>query len=106
MSADLIRTQRPERARPSYGAEQAVTPMIAAKVVYLSADFVETQQVSIDKAAAGMEKRGDSYIVRIKLEEEDVRKRIQGFPACTPGMPADVYIKTGERSSWNISCVP
>ena len=74
-----------------------VTPMIAAKVVYLSANSVETQQVSIDKAAAGMEKRGDSYIVRIKLEEEDVRKRIQGFRP-TPGMPADVYIKTGERS--------
>lgn len=74
-----------------------VTPMIAAKVVYLSADAVETQQVAIDRASAGLERRGDSYVVRIKLDDEDVRQRIAGFRP-TPGMPADVYIKTGERS--------
>ena len=38
-----------------------------------------------------------SYIVRVKLDEDDVRKKIGDFNP-TPGMPADVYIKTGERT--------
>lgn len=37
------------------------------------------------------------YVVRVRLDEEDVHKRMKGFQA-TPGMPADVYIKTGERT--------
>jgi hypothetical protein len=36
-------------------------------------------------------------VVRVRLNEEDVRDRIRGFQV-TPGMPADVYIKTGERT--------
>jgi hypothetical protein len=38
-----------------------------------------------------------SYIVRVKLDEDDVHKKIGDFTP-TPGMPADVYIKTGERT--------
>jgi HlyD family secretion protein len=38
-----------------------------------------------------------SYIVRVKLDEVDVHKKIGDFHP-TPGMPADVYIKTGERT--------
>ena len=38
-----------------------------------------------------------SYIVRVQLEEADVVRKIGDFNP-TPGMPADLYIKTGERT--------
>jgi hypothetical protein len=33
----------------------------------------------------------------VKLDEDDVHKKIGDFTP-TPGMPADIYIKTGERT--------
>ena len=39
----------------------------------------------------------DYYVARIRLDANDVRERIGQFTP-TPGMPADVYIKTGERT--------
>jgi HlyD family secretion protein len=36
-------------------------------------------------------------VVRIRLDEADLRARLPGFHQ-TPGMPADVYIQTGERT--------
>ena len=38
-----------------------------------------------------------SYIVRVKLDKDEVHKKIGDFTP-TPGMPADIYIKTGERT--------
>ena len=35
--------------------------------------------------------------MRVRLDTEDARKRVDSFRP-TPGMPADVYIKTGERT--------
>ena len=35
--------------------------------------------------------------MRVKLDEADVHSKIGDFNP-TPGMPADVYIKTGERT--------
>ena len=36
-------------------------------------------------------------MVKIRLAEDDLHKCVPGFRP-TPGMPADVYIKTGERT--------
>ena len=38
-----------------------------------------------------------SYVVRVRLDEQDVRSKLLAFQP-TPGMPADVFIKTGERT--------
>ena len=39
-----------------------------------------------------------SYVVvRVRLEPEDVHAKVHAFQP-TPGMPADVFIKTGERT--------
>ena len=73
---------------------QRMTPMIAAKVIYLSADAVAEQNVQYK------EQKGpgrDSFVVRVALDEADVRDKTTGFRP-TPGMPAEVFIKTGERT--------
>lgn len=73
---------------------QRMTPMIKAKVVYLSADAVAEQSVQYkEQKSSGR----DSFVVRVALDEADVRSKITTFRA-TPGMPAEVFIKTGERT--------
>jgi hypothetical protein len=41
--------------------------------------------------------RRQSYVARIRLDERDAVSRIENFRPL-PGMPADVYIETGERT--------
>ncbi len=73
---------------------QRLTPMIKAKVVYLSADAVAEQSVQYkDQKPSGR----DSFVVRVALDETDIRTKVTSFRP-TPGMPAEVFIKTGERT--------
>ena len=74
---------------------QRITPMIEAKVVYVSADALPEQVQPLTKG--GQDTRRDFYVVRVRLNQADMRKRMDDFGP-TPGMPADVYIKTGERT--------
>ncbi|HWB46305.1 MAG TPA: HlyD family type I secretion periplasmic adaptor subunit [Hyphomicrobiaceae bacterium] len=74
---------------------QRLTPMIQGKVVYLSADIVSDQ--GPDRRAEQAIARRDSYIVRVRLDQQDLRAKTTHFQP-TPGMPADVFIKTGERT--------
>jgi HlyD family secretion protein len=73
---------------------QRLVPVVAGKVVYVSADAVaEPTSAPHVPGVAGPQ----SFIVRVTLDEQDVRRKIGDFRP-TPGMPADVYIKTGERT--------
>jgi HlyD family secretion protein len=74
---------------------QRLTPMVEAKVTYLSADAIATQYARTH-AEQGPPQR-PSYVVRVRLDDADVRQKLQSFQP-TPGMPADVFIKTGERT--------
>jgi HlyD family secretion protein len=74
---------------------QRLTPMVEGKVAYLSADAVATQYART-KAEHEAPLR-PTYVVRVRLEENDVRTKLAAFQP-TPGMPADVFIKTGERT--------
>ena len=74
---------------------QRLTPMIGGKVAYLSADTV-TQSDARARADGDLSTR-HSYIVRVRLDVQDAREKIADFQP-TPGMPADVFIKTGERT--------
>lgn len=67
---------------------QRTTPMIPGKVAYVSADAVS------DDPARSRQKA--SYVVRVKLDKARAAE-IPAFDA-RPGMPAEVYIKTGERT--------
>lgn len=69
--------------------KQRVTPMIEAKVVYVSADALPD-----DKSGAAA--RNDVYVARV-APDPGAAANIQGF-APTPGMPAEVYIKTTDRT--------
>src|SRR4051812_4796601 len=69
---------------------QRITPMVAASVVYVSADTLAEQ-------VPDNEMRRKSYVVRVRLSQDDVLRRMPEFIP-TPGMPADVYITTGERT--------
>lgn len=69
---------------------QRITPMVSGDVIYLSADTLADERKSQQMGPT------DIYIVRVKLNNEEAAT-IPGFSP-TPGMPAEVYIKTSERT--------
>ncbi len=81
---------------------QRVTPMVDGHVIYLSADTI-SDRPDVTTRAPAMD-RG-SFIVRVKLDEKDAAKKIPNFKA-TPGMPADLYIRTGKRTFFNYLMEP
>ena len=77
---------------------QRITPMVGASVIYVSADaLAEQMQVKNETRSDNGETRREFYVVRVRLDQDDILKRMPEFIP-TPGMPADVYIKTGERT--------
>jgi HlyD family secretion protein len=68
---------------------QRTTPMISGKVIYISADALPDEKQRTPDAS-------DLYVVRVRLEPSSVAA-IEGFEP-TPGMPAEVYIQTAERT--------
>jgi HlyD family secretion protein len=69
---------------------QRITPMISGEVIYLSADSLPDEKKSMQVGPT------DIYIVRVKLNTAEAAT-IPGFSP-TPGMPAEVFIKTSERT--------
>jgi HlyD family type I secretion membrane fusion protein len=74
---------------------QRLTPMIQGKVVYISADTVA--DLGGRRSSEQDNARKDSFIVRVRLDERDARDKVENFRP-TPGMPADVFIETGQRT--------
>jgi HlyD family type I secretion membrane fusion protein len=73
---------------------QRLTPVVAGKVRYVSADTVpEPVRPEHPSFASGQ----PSFVVRVALDGKDALSKVPDFRP-TPGMPADVYIKTGERT--------
>ncbi|SHL05153.1 HlyD family secretion protein [Bradyrhizobium lablabi] len=70
--------------------QQRITPMVSGDVIYLSADTLADEKKSQQVGPT------DVYMVRVKLNSEESRKIPDFSP--TPGMPAEVYIKTSERT--------
>ncbi len=69
-----------------------ITPMIAGEVVYVSADSLGGNR---QDSSVGSDPT-DEYVARIKLNAREAAD-VQGFSP-TPGMPAEVYIKTADRT--------
>ncbi|MGP0093405.1 MAG: HlyD family type I secretion periplasmic adaptor subunit [Xanthobacteraceae bacterium] len=67
---------------------QRTTPMLTGKVVYVSADALP------DETVPGSSK--DAYVVRVALDAEHLALAHDFTPKA--GMPAEVYIKTHERT--------
>lgn len=76
---------------------QRITPMVGASVVYVSADALAEQMQAKTETRSDSGTRREFYVVRVRLDQDDILRRMPEFVP-TPGMPADVYIKTGERT--------
>ena len=74
---------------------QRLTPMIEGTVIYLSADAVSDQDArgsqEQDAAKARLLRRAGA------ARQKDLASKIEGFQP-TPGMPADLFIETGQRT--------
>lgn len=75
---------------------QRLTPMIPARVIYLSPDSV-TENADPSSGKAAQSRSGPSFVVRVKLDGRSSAHLAPTFKP-TPGMPADLFIKTGERT--------
>ena len=75
---------------------QRLTPMIEARTIYLSADSVGAQHPGRGSGLLESPSR-PYYVVRVRLDQEDIQDKAHDFRP-TPGMPADVFINTGERT--------
>src|SRR3954447_24816740 len=75
---------------------QRITPMVGASVIYVSADALSEQAQAKAETGTDSNTRREFYIVRVGLDQEVLKRMPEFIP--TPGMPADVYIKTGERT--------
>ncbi|MCA6117367.1 HlyD family type I secretion periplasmic adaptor subunit [Bradyrhizobium sp. WSM 1738] len=76
---------------------QRITPMVGASVIYVSADVLAEQVQIKAETRHASDTRREFYVVRVRLDQDDILKRMPDFIP-TPGMPADIYIKTGERT--------
>jgi HlyD family type I secretion membrane fusion protein len=89
---DIDNVKRGQRAMIRLTAvSQRVTPMIAGEVVYVSADALPDEKKGAQQAPA------DIYVARVKLDGRDVAATLPNFTP-TPGMPAEVFITTTERT--------
>jgi HlyD family secretion protein len=87
---DIDSVKRGQKATVRLTAlSQRITPMVSGDVIYLSADTLADEKKSQQVGPT------DIYIVRVKLDANTIA--IPDFKA-TPGMPAEVYIQTAERT--------
>src|SRR3984893_16907497 len=88
---DIDSVKHGQKARVRLTAlQQRITPMVSVDVIYLSADTLADEKKSQQVGPT------DVYMVRVKLNSDESRKIPDFSP--TPGMPAEVYIKTSERT--------
>lgn len=73
---------------------QRTTPMVTGEVVYVSADAIQGERNNGDNA----------YVTRVKLDTASLAELRSFLP--TPGMPAEVYIRTGERTFFQYLAKP
>ena len=74
---------------------QRITPAVSGRVVYVSADTVSEQETPRQPQPQPV--RSNSFVIRVALDQKEAARKVVGFKP-TPGMPADVYIQTGERT--------
>lgn len=83
---------------------QRSTPMIEGSVVYLSVDTVAEAEPLSNRQAQPADP-SHSFVVRVRLDTADMRAKTYDFRP-TPGMPADIFIKTAERTFFDYIITP
>lgn len=64
------------------------TPKVTGKVTYVSADRVESKQQGIPP----------HFVVYVEMEHDSLINAIGDVTRLTPGMPAEVFVQTGEKT--------
>ena len=77
---------------------QRTTPLVDGNVIYVSADKIQNPSAR----SAGGEYY---YLVRVELDDASIHDRL-GKLKIAPGMPAEVYMKTGERTMFQYLTKP
>lgn len=90
---DNVREGQPAVIRLT-ALNQRLTPMIEGEVIYVSADALPSD--SRMPFASGSNGAADAYVARVSLDPSWAQRLPEFKP--TPGMPAEVYIKTHERT--------
>ena len=94
---DFVQTGQLASVRLS-ALNQRTTPMVEGHVIYVSADKIQNTSAR----SPGSEYY---YLARIELDEASIRDRL-GNLKIAPGMPAEVYMKTGERTMFQYLAKP
>lgn len=76
---------------------QRLTPMIPGTVIYLSPDSITESTDPKAASSAAARSSGPSFVVRVKLDGQSSAELAPHFRP-TPGMPADLFIKTEQRT--------
>lgn len=84
---DNVKRGQPAQIRLT-ALSQRTTPMIPGEVIYVSADALPDEKQNFSPS--------DLYVARIKLDPVEVAAVDHFRP--TPGMPAEIYIKTKDRT--------
>ena len=100
---DVTNVQNDQPAQVRLTAlNQRMTPFVDGKVVYVSADAVTEND---PRRAIAQGSVGGTFIVRVSLDQSDLKTKVPGFVS-TPGMPVEVYIRTGERTFFHYLLQP
>ncbi len=87
---DIDSVKREQQAMVRLTAlNRRITPMIPAQVIYVSADALPDEK-------KGVQAQSDIYVARVKLDPAAASDLHDFTP--TPGMPAEVFITTTERT--------
>ncbi|WP_028481946.1 HlyD family type I secretion periplasmic adaptor subunit [Pseudovibrio exalbescens] len=95
--ADIDNVREGQKAMVRLNAlNQRITPMLPARVVYVSADALPDERPSLAST--------DVYVARVKLDPEAAAQALEYRP--TPGMPAEVFITTRDRTFFDYLTEP
>ncbi|MEP3275748.1 MAG: HlyD family type I secretion periplasmic adaptor subunit [Stappiaceae bacterium] len=84
---DNVKRGQPAQVRLT-ALSQRTTPMISGEVIYVSADALPDEKQNFSPS--------DLYVARVKLDAAEAAA-VEHFRP-TPGMPAEIYIKTKDRT--------
>jgi HlyD family secretion protein len=86
-----VRNDQPALIRLT-SANQRLVPFIDGRVVYVSADAV----AEADPRRVPVGSHG-SFVVRVQITDPELKTKARDFQPM-PGMPVELFIKTGERT--------
>jgi HlyD family type I secretion membrane fusion protein len=96
LPSDISQVKEGQKAQVRIsGVNQRIVPMIDATVTYVSADAVVESDPR--RMASAAQISHGAFVVRVQIDMADLKAKARDFRP-GPGMPADVFIKTEQRT--------